>query len=158
MESLAERIIFYIYGLVIILPLIYSILFLIKAIFKPKSLPQISSFFESPFKSKIFNIIASKSILSLMLLVALFLVYFGISLFFLDKKPFPVILNITGTILFMLYYCCFTGLIYGLGKASGAGGSSKQVYKELFNIFSKYESKSTQRGVVHNKTDAPNRK
>jgi len=141
MEILADKIVFFIYGLVIVLPLAYSILFLIKAIFRPKSLPQLSSFFESPFKSNLFNIIAAKSILALMLLVAIFLAFYIVSVFFTDKKLFPAIWNLIGTILFMLYYCCFFGLIYGLGKASGAGSSSKQVYKDLLNIFAKSENK-----------------
>ncbi|CAB1058965.1 hypothetical protein D1BOALGB6SA_3723 [Olavius sp. associated proteobacterium Delta 1] len=81
MESSLDSIISFIYGLVIMLPLIYSILFLIKAIFRPQSLPQISSFFDSPFKSKVFNIIATKSILCVMLLFAVFSTYFGISVY-----------------------------------------------------------------------------
>ena len=42
------------------------------------------------------------------------------------------------------------GLIYGLGKVSGAGGSSSQVYIELLNIFSSNGSKTKENSKLHN--------
>lgn len=150
MRSLLEIIFSYIYGIIIIIPLIYSVLFLIKAIFKPDSIKEVSSFFESPFKSRLFNIIAAKSILSIMLITGLFLIFFGISVFIFDERPFSGFGYILGMILFVLYYCCFMGLIYGLGKVSGAGGSSSQVYKELLNIFSSNGSKTKKNSKLHN--------
>jgi len=158
MRSLPDIIFSYIYGMIIIIPLIYSVLFLIKAILKPDTITQVASFFESPFKSRLFNIIAAKSILSIMLLTGLFLIYFGVSVFLFDKRLSSDLLNLIGIILLMLYYCCFIGFIYGLGKVSGAGGSSSQVYKELLNIFSGSGSKTKNNIELHNKANSADQK
>ena len=42
------------------------------------------------------------------------------------------------------------GIIYGLGKVSGAGSSSKQVYKDLLNIFSRSGNRVLKNREMHN--------
>ena len=153
MRNTLDIIIVYLFGTILVIPLVYSLLFLIKAIFKPESISNFSSFFESPFKARLFNLIVAKSFLSIMFLICVFLIYLMVSRFFFDGGPSSVIWRLIGTILYMLYSGLFMGIIYGLGKVSGAGGSSKQVYHELFNLFSGKGNKLTKSRELHNKAN-----
>lgn len=119
MEDSIDKIAMIIYGLVLILPLLFSIVFLIKLIVHRKNH---NAKFIVPF-----------SLLSIF--VSSFLIFFIAVRFWFPYFEIPDLLSNTGIVLFFLYWCGFFGSLYGLGIISTQSGRSpSNILKDIFRI------------------------
>jgi len=144
MEDLINKSAPYIFGFFMIIPLIFSIPFLFKIIIG-KSDKKNTGFIESPFDSKLFNLISKKIIGILGLIVSCYLIVLIISLYWLNSRVlFPFPWNIIGMVLLGLYGGCFA-CILGLKDVGGAGGSPSKVVTGLFSMFSKKDKTNNKR-------------
>jgi hypothetical protein len=69
------------------------------------------------------------------LAVAIFLQIFIIQKYIYEFMNLSAFWNVFGTVLFVLYFCCFFGLVVGLGQSGHGGVSPRDVIVELYTIF-----------------------
>ncbi len=125
MMVIVNKIVHVIYAIALTLPLLMSLLYLLKIIRDSKRKDKAGK-----FALKLITV-------SVFFVIAVFLIFIIAITFVIRDIKIPSWLNLLGSIVFILYYATFGGFLYGLGELGQGGVSPNKVIRELYNDFFK---------------------
>ena len=118
-----------IYGTIFLIPIFFSVLCILKVVLV-----------DYPKKRKA-NYFISGMILRPYLAIASFMIYFISVKFIFRFVELSTFWNVTGIVLFFLYFGLLFGIMYGLGSLGHGGIAPRIVVLELYNLFKKKDKK-----------------